>query len=38
MGKPMIEMKRVTVEHHFHLFEINGFFSLTLKKMIFVKM
>lgn len=38
MGKPMIEMNKVTVEVHFHLLEINGFFSLTLRNIIFSRM
>ncbi len=38
MGNPIMEMKIETVEHHFHLFEINGFFSLTLKKINFKRM
>lgn len=32
----MNEMNNETVIHHFHLFEMKGFFSLTLKKINFV--
>jgi len=34
----MKDMNNVTVEHHFHLFEMKGFFSFTLRNISFVKM
>lgn len=37
MGNPIIDMNNVQVEHHFHLFEIKGFLSFTLKKISFVR-
>lgn len=38
MGKPIIEMNNEMVESHFHLLEMKGFFSLTLRKMSLVRM